>query len=100
STHRDILSFPTRRSSDLTYAFTPYLVSLPNNYFYTTGQDEWVYDVTAGMKPQQTPRYGSLVIRKTLTSYNATLGSATFIFQVERSEEHTSELQSRFDLVC
>ena len=87
------------QTAEYTYAFTPYLVSLPNNYFYTTGQDEWVYDVTAGMKPQQTPRYGSLVIRKTLTSYNATLGSATFIFQVEGVKDQETVLSDVVSLV-
>lgn len=87
------------QTAEYTYAFTPYLVSLPSHYFYTTGQDEWVYDVTAGMKPQQAPRYGSLVIRKTLTSYNATLGSATFIFQVEGVKDQETVLSDVVSLV-
>lgn len=87
------------QTAEYTYAFTPYLVSLPSHYFYTTGQDEWVYDVTAGMKPQQNPRYGSLVIRKTLTSYNATLGSATFIFQVEGVKDQETVLSDVVSLV-
>ena len=87
------------QTAEYTYAFTPYLVSLPSHYFYTTGQDEWVYDVTAGMKPQQNPRYGSLVIRKTLTSYNATLGSATFIFRVEGVKDQETVLSDVVSLV-
>lgn len=87
------------QTAEYTYAFTPYLVSLPSHYFYTTGQDEWVYDVTAGMKPQQNPRYGSLVIRKTLTSYNATIGSATFIFQVEGVKDQETVLSDVVSLV-
>lgn len=55
--------------------------------------------MTAGMKPQQTPRYGSLVIRKTLTSYNATLGSATFIFQVEGVKDQETVLSDVVSLV-
>ena len=42
-----------------------------------------MYDVSTGLKPEQTPRLGSLTIQKTLTSYNATLGNAAFVFQVE-----------------
>lgn len=87
------------QTAEYTYAFTPYLVSLPSHYFYTTGQDEWVYDVTAGMKPQQNLRYGSLVIRKTLTSYNATLGSATFIFRVEGVKDQETVLSDVVSLV-
>ena len=49
------------------YTFTPYLISLPNNYYYQTGDDEWVYELSeVVLKPEQTPRYGSLVIDKTL----------------------------------
>ena len=45
--------------------------------------------MTTGLKPEQTPRYGSLVIEKTLTSYNATLGDAVFVFRVEGTRDHT-----------
>ena len=45
--------------------------------------DTWIYDVTTGMKPQQTQRYGDLEIFKDLTEYNASLKDALFVFQVE-----------------
>lgn len=74
----------TVQSSEYTYDFTPYLVSLPNNYYSKENQDDaWVYDVTTGMKPQQTQRYGDLEIFKDLTEYNASLKDALFVFQVE-----------------
>lgn len=74
----------TVQSSEYTYDFTPYLVSLPNNYYSQENQDDaWVYDVTTGMKPQQTQRYGDLEIVKDLTEYNASLKDALFVFQVE-----------------
>lgn len=74
----------TVQSSEYTYDFTPYLVSLPNNYYSKENQDDaWVYDVTTGMKPQQTQRYGDLEIVKDLTEYNASLKDALFVFQVE-----------------
>ena len=84
-----LIEAETVRTAEYSYEFAPYLVSLPNNYYYTTGDDAWVYDVTTGLKPEQTPRYGSLVIEKTLTSYNATLGDAVFVFQVEGTRDHT-----------
>ena len=67
------------------YTFTPYLISLPNNYYYQTGDDEWVYELSeVVLKPEQTPRYGSLVIDKTLRDFNATSGAqATFVFQID-----------------
>lgn len=74
----------TVQTSEYTYDFTPYLVSLPNNYYSKENpKDTWVYDVTTGMKPQQTQRYGDLEIVKDLTEYNASLKDALFVFQVE-----------------
>lgn len=75
-----------------TYEFTPYLVSLPNNYYYGTGDDTWVYDLTVkdgnaiGLKPEKSDRYGDLIINKTLDVYNATNGGANFVFQVEATK--------------
>lgn len=74
----------TVQTREYTYDFTPYLVSLPNNYYSKENPDDtWVYDVTTGMKPQQTQRYGDLEIVKNLTEYNASLKDALFVFQVE-----------------
>lgn len=71
------------QSAYYTYSFTPYLLAVPNNYYYDNGSDDWIYDITSGLKPEQTERYGDLVINKTLSSYNATIGDASFVFQVE-----------------
>lgn len=66
------------------YRFTPYLVSLPGSAYSGAGtSDEWLYDVTVGLKASREVRYGDLEIVKTLDAYNATLGGATFVFQVE-----------------
>lgn len=66
------------------YDFTPYLISLPNNYFYENGNDDWVYEnVAIGLKPEKSDRYGDLIINKTLDVFNETIGGATFVFQVE-----------------
>ena len=71
------------QTTNYEYTFTPYLISLPNNYYYQTGDDEWVYELSeVVLKPEQTPRYGSLVIDKTVRDFNATSGAqATFVFQ-------------------
>lgn len=70
-----------------TYSFKENLISLPNNYYYTSGSDEWVYDLAGanavGLKPNREERYGNLIINKKLTSYNATVGGATFVFHVK-----------------
>lgn len=77
-------------SPEYSYAFTPYLISLPNNYYYETQDDAWVYDVTADLKPDQSVRYGDLEIIKELTSYNQSLGDAYFVFQVEAEKDGKS----------
>ena len=72
-------------TSHYEYTFTPYLISLPNNYYYGTGNDDWVYDLTeVSLKPEQKPRYGDLVIEKELLDLNTTFGDkATFVFQID-----------------
>jgi hypothetical protein len=68
-----------------TYDFTPYLISLPDNYYYTTGNDDWIYNLTdVSLKPEQTPRYGSIRINKTLVNHHITMGEkTTCIFEVQ-----------------
>ena len=74
-------------SDDYQYDFTPYLISLPNNYYYRTSDDTWVYDLTGdnaiGLKPAKSDRYGDLSVNKLLTAYNETVGGASFVFQIE-----------------
>lgn len=77
------------QSPEYTYSFTPYLLSLPNNYYSSTQDDTWVYDVTTGLKPEQELRYGSIQLNKTLDIYNETLGETTFIFSVEAEKENS-----------
>lgn len=68
------------------YTFTPYLAALPNNPYasgtYGQGTDEWRYDVEVGLKAEQKPEVGKLVITKTLRNYNETLGQTTFVFEI------------------
>lgn len=70
------------------YSFTPYLVSLPGNDYEPGGTDDaWNYDVTVGLKPGRENRYGDLVIQKSLTTFNQSLGEAVFIFQIEAEKD-------------
>lgn len=74
-------------SADYVYDFNPFLISLPNNYYYSTQDDTWVYELIGenaiSPKAMRTDRYGDLVINKLLDTYNATIGGATFVFQIE-----------------
>ena len=77
-------------SEDYIYEFTPFLVSLPNNYYYSTNNDTWVYDLIGdhaiSLKVVREDRLGDLVINKELDAYNATVGGATFVFRIEATK--------------
>src|SRR5690242_21052740 len=77
--HRDLHSFPTRRSSDLTHACAQALQIKPESpaKICWTSLSVWWQN---WQRPSETR------IRRTLP--------------VLRSEEHTSELQSHVNLVC
>ena len=77
-------------TEDYTYKFNPYIISLPNNLYYQSGDakdDAWIYDVTTGLKPERENRYGSLKIVKTLQEFNSSLKEATFVFSVEGKDK-------------
>ena len=77
------------QTSEYIYNFAPNLAALPNNYYGDPGaEDTWVYDVDDMLlKPEQAERFGSLVIKKRLTAYNATFKGADFVFQVEAQKD-------------
>src|SRR5438874_10403863 len=77
--HRDLHSFPTRRSSDLS----------PND--------------SSALERQRISSFSSWMAKRLSTSFGSGLKNNLTPNDVERrfrSEEHTSELQSRRDLVC
>lgn len=85
-----LVDTPKVITTNYTYTFKPYLVSLPtNNYYSGNGaSDDWIYNLTGsnavGLKPEQHVRYGDLVINKELVDHNATFGNnATFVFQID-----------------
>src|SRR5699024_12284853 len=80
-------SFPTRRSSDL-LMFFPY----------------FLYGNLAAQRLPDYIRIDLTQVRRNIAANNqfhSALGTPDIFHQIAaRSEEHTSELQSRFDLVC
>ena len=77
------------------YSFTPMVVSLPwSEYQYVGGDasDDWQYDRDVTLKPARIPRYGDVRILKTLTSYNASQGDVTFVFDVTAQDPETGEI--------
>src|SRR5699024_12210590 len=96
--HSNLHSFPTRRSSDLlvTIDADDYL-SADGNYVYINGDTYYSESkkIDEGkQKIQETKDYIEGNNKNDTTFY------LDFKDIKERSEEHTSALQSRFDLVC
>src|SRR5699024_12360730 len=91
--HSDSLSFPTRRSSDL--EVIPEEIHTENDdstklVGYTDNYMKVILEGSRGL-------IGEIVrVKTTKSGYPYNQG----VFVMTRSEEHTSELQSRFDLVC
>ena len=76
-----------------TYTFSPYLISLPNNYYSAEEEnsvDEWVYELigenAVSLKTERVDRFGDLEITKELKVFNETVGGATFVFQIEATK--------------
>src|SRR5699024_12622688 len=84
-------SFPTRRSSDL------------DEHWYEKGIFAWNFEVGADLWDAEAGRWRAVGFQPPFEEgYEEAMEfSNGMIGMLEvRSEEHTSELQSRFDLVC
>src|SRR5690606_40608278 len=88
-----LLSFPTRRSSDLT-VFGPRFVSGS-----ATVQAEETFATALGQRSSVMLSDGSLVTLNTDSQARVVYSTNERRIML-RSEEHTSELQSRENLVC
>src|SRR5207249_9991222 len=84
--HSDIHSFPTRRSSDLKRCEA--------RLYRRVVRRSLTHRVEAILKDAHR------AIRRSERRERLAEGGVEVRAQVRRSEEHTSELQSRFDLVC
>src|SRR5207249_9015037 len=97
--HRDLHSFPTRRSSDLRTIRT---VTSDGNAQYSIrlAAGEWF---ASGRFYDGTTLYatlGRVVVAPRHRDLQPDVRRRRPRRRPSRSEEHTSELQSRFDLVC
>lgn len=89
-----LVAVDTARSPGYEYSFTPMVVSLPwSEYQYVGGEapDAWQYEREAVLKPARIRRYGNVRILKALTSYNASMGDVTFVFDVNARDPETGE---------
>lgn len=67
------------------YEFISYVVATPTSKYVEKGDgsDEWEYDATVTLKPAETQRLGDLKIVKTLDSYNTSMQTASFVYEVK-----------------
>src|SRR5207248_10577900 len=93
---RDLHSFPTRRSSDLGHSVPAYLKRAYSDVWMDKTDIYYYFLRKAAELAQQ--RLGFIVSRAFLEADKAKRIRAWLA--ANRSEEHTSELQSPYDLVC
>src|SRR5206468_7976873 len=96
--HRNLHSFPTRRSSDLNGSNPPVFLQKPES----DANFEKLTRVLFENESIVTAAFGSHNVRSIAHAQAVAdeLGIDRSRFEFQRSEEHTSELQSRSDLVC
>src|SRR5205823_12317067 len=88
--HRDLHSFPTRRSSDLRVPSLPLTSCLANGGFFVSLRASLTPDLDRS-RPASPPG---------MRAPSSSRGPARVHASSSRSEEHTSELQSLAYLVC
>src|SRR5439155_21898181 len=93
--HQHLHSFPTRRSSDLTPQ-TDFGDKVKAHVRYYTSKGEQVPGVTTILSVLNKPALVSWANRMGLQG----IDTHKYVDEAARSEEHTSELQSRGHLVC
>src|SRR5437868_2695646 len=96
-THRDLPPFPTRRSSDLAQRLASELARFPQTCMR---EDRLSLLESLGLDGEQAIANELRHGRRSLEEVQAGLERFRDGAGRHRSEEHTSELQSRFDLVC
>src|SRR5690606_41638422 len=90
--HRVLHSFPTRRSSDLTVAFAA-------GWWVNAQRAEARISFLKKEHAEQAMRAGAHAL-ESYSRMEKTKDDAIKSAQARRSEEHTSELQSRENIVC
>ena len=90
-------------SKSYQYLYGPELIAVPskepdeNGVINTANKGDWMYDVTAVLKPEQRPNLGKLEIVKDLLKYNVK-EAVSFVFEAEISYKE-KQLPSRIVMI-
>jgi hypothetical protein len=86
---------PTVTTDTYEYIADPLLIAVPGNKYNTLDEnkepitnDTWLYEVKNNLKFTREDRYGDLVISKTIDTFNTSLGTASFVFQVTAVKDY------------
>lgn len=85
---------------DFNYTFTSYILYAPTSDYITfgSGSDEWKYDVNFLLKSEAKPKNGNVIITKNLKTFNDSLGTASFIFDVEATRDSKTVFSNVYTL--
>jgi hypothetical protein len=83
-----LANVPTITTANYEYVSSPLLIAVPGNDYYTTGDDDWIYDVSNELKFERNDRYGDLVINKSIDTFNEALGNVSFVFKVTAVKDY------------
>src|SRR5207248_9469256 len=99
STPSSLLPFPTRRSSDLDRARSLYPAYQHHHRFAAANVIGFAEMTNAECRRNDKMTNGEEVM-PTRIRHSGFIIDSSFVIRHSRSEEHTSELQSPYDLVC
>lgn len=82
------------------YEFTSYILFAPTSDFIATGSgsDEWSYESRFNLKSTEEDRLGSLEIKKTLDTFNSSLGEAAFVYKVKAARDEKVVLDNVYTI--
>lgn len=86
--------------NDFNYTFTSYILYAPTSDYITlgSGSDEWKYDASFLLKSEAKPKYGKVTITKNLKTFNDSLGTASFIYDVEATRDEKTVFSNVYTL--
>jgi len=98
------------QSGNYTYSFAPAVIALPTKNAASDAPGmpdirsdgsygEWIYDASASLKPEMTPRYGGITIVKNIDQFSGD-EEVTFVFRITATGEFPDNRQYSYSNVA